>query len=153
MNYVARVKLEEVEDLVRAMMDGALGDKADVAIELIKRLCEEEVYFVESWHVYRVSQSVSAHDPLSLLYVVRMFRDAGIDVGVGRRVRDLPLPKVLICVSEFYLGRRLGWWRLLVKPKKGLRVEYPCEVKWEDNSIVVVDRQALAEVLGDGCQA
>jgi hypothetical protein len=118
------------------------GDKLDV-IEKVGKLNDYcDLYLIDSFHIRTIGQSI--HYPLKMLYLSRIVRENGLDGeivekcrGHGRGQRYVRLVRDLLYYYRF--------WSLVAKPKKNLKIDYPCDARIEDGFLVVIDRERLHE--------
>ncbi len=144
---LALVKLEEIEELFKLHY----GDECSKILKILREYCDDEAYLMmDSYFSIYMDTTPFYRCPLKILYLYRKLRDYGVDVDImvrRRRRGGSKLPRYLLNVRsiKFYGFNR--YWKLLLKPRKGLRIDYPCDIKFEDESIVIVDKEALRQVL------
>jgi hypothetical protein len=118
------------------------GDKSEI-VEKVGKIHEYcDLYLIDSFHIRTVGQSI--HYPLKMLYLSRIVRENGLDgevvekcMGYGKGQRYVRLVRDLL----YYYG----FWSLVAKPSKNLKVKYPCDARIEDGFLVIVDREKLHE--------
>ena len=147
---LVKVSLEDLEKVLEASnpMD------RDRIVEALRRLCDvEEIYLQKSGYKTPYGNAgLSIYYPLRMLYLVRRLRELDFwNVSIfekkDQRIKDAP--SLLISIDEGFYTPRDGYWKILVKPKKNLKVEYPCEAKWENGCIVIVDKSGLEKALAE----
>jgi len=117
-------------------------DKREI-VEKVGKLNDYcDLYLINDSHLRTIGQSI--HYPLKMLYLSRLASDCGLDGevvekcrGHGKGQRYVRLVRDLL----YYYG----FWSLVAKPKKNLKVKYPCDAKIEDGFLVVIDRERLHE--------
>jgi len=144
---LVRVSLRDLEPFLRITLAKDLFDRL---IEILRELCDPEEIYLQKWSFFSLysNAGLSIYHPLRHLYLVKKFRDRGLGKATifrqVKRVEGLPSMLVFSGVGFYALDE---YWEILVKPRRGLKIEYPCEARWEDGSIVIVDRTALREAL------
>ncbi len=144
---LVKISLEDLERLFAVDQVGY-----EKVMKVIRELCDpEEIYLQrhDSNSPYK-NAGLSPFHPLGMLYLVRKFRDLGLEkANVFKKmdydVRDTP--NLLVSTGESFYQPKVGYWKLLVKPKKDLKIEYPCEARWEDGNIVIIDEDGFEKVL------
>ena len=147
---LVRVRLEDLGRLLEATEH----ERRDRILRALEELCDPEIYLQADkygMHEPYRGAGLSAYYPLRALYLVRRLRDKGFSGAriVKRVSRVRGLPSLLVSIDESIYIPRSGHWKILVKPRRDLRVEYPCEARWDGGSIVVVDGNMLEGALAD----
>ena len=151
---LVRVSLSDLEALLE--FEQVSTEESERILGAIRDLCDpDEIYLYrrEDRYPTYLGAGASIHYPLKVLYLVRSLRDRGFRgariykrcariLGVSRQP-----PSLLVCLGEVIHICDFGGWRILVKPRRDLEVEYPCEARLEEGSIVIVDREALEDAL------
>jgi len=151
---LVRVSLSDLKALLE--FEQVSTEESERILGAIRDLCDpDEIYLYrrEDRYPTYLGAGASIHYPLKVLYLVRSLRDRGFRgariyrrcariLGVSRQP-----PSLLVCLGEVIHICDFGGWRILVKPRKDLKVEYPCEARLEEGSIVIVDREALEDAL------
>jgi len=144
---LVRVSLRDLEPFLRITLAKDLFDRL---IEILRELCDPDEIYLQKWSLFSPysNAGLSIYHPLRHLYLVKKFRDRGLrNAKIFRqvkRVEGLPSMLVFSGVGFYALDE---YWEILVKPRRDLKIEYSCEARWEDGSIVIVDRTALREAL------
>lgn len=151
---LVRVSLPDLEALLE--FEQVSTEEPEKILGAIRDLCDpDEIYLYrrEDRYPTYLGAGASIHYPLKVLYLVRSLRDRGFrGARIYRRcARILEVsrqpPSLLVCLGEVIYIYDFGGWLILVKPRKDLKVEYPCEARLEEGSIVIVDREALEDAL------
>jgi hypothetical protein len=117
-------------------------DKREI-VEKVRKLNDYcDLYLINDSHLRSIGQSI--HYPLKMLYLSRLASEYGLDgeiveksMGYGKGRRYVRL------VRDFLYYH--GFWSLVAKPSKNLKVKYPCDARIEDGFLVIVDREKLHE--------
>jgi len=140
---------------LRKMLEAVEPSRRERILNALEELCDpDEIYLQRHWYGVREpysSAGLSAYYPLKTLYLVRRLRDKGF-LGASILKRDSRVrgaPSLLVSIDESVYIPGCGYWKILVKPKRGLKVEYPCEARWDGGSIVVVDTSRLEKALAE----
>jgi len=111
-----------------------LSEDADPELlEKVRRFYEEYcegLYLVNESYCSSVSPSI--YHPLRLLYLSHLARRSGLDGAIIRHGKEF----YVRIVRNIYC--RIGYWSLVVKPRKDLRVDYPHEAKFEDGYLLII---------------
>jgi hypothetical protein len=109
-------------------------------VDVVKRYCGE--LYLADYHKYIYVDPELSLPPLNILYLSRILRTHGFS---GRIIKSRsPQARkcyVMILEEQFSINGRL--YSLTARPKKNLKVKYPCDAKIEDGCLVVIDRNAL----------
>ncbi|MCL7384445.1 MAG: hypothetical protein LZ174_09180 [Thaumarchaeota archaeon] len=136
------------EDIVKISFEKLLriidiqGDKPDIVEKVGKIHDYCEIYLIDDSHLRTVGQSI--HHPLRMLYLSRIARENGLDGEVVEKCRGYGKGRRYVMLVRdlcFYHG----FWSLVAKPSKNLKVKYPCDARIEDGFLVIVDRERLHE--------
>jgi hypothetical protein len=113
-------------------------------VDVVKRYCGE--LYLADYHKYIYVDPELSLPPLNILYLSRILRTHGFS---GRIIKSRsPQARkcyVMILEEQFSINGRL--YSLTARPKKNLKVKYPCDAKIEDGCLVVIDRNALESAL------
>ena len=90
----------------------------------------EGLYLVNESYCSAVSPSI--YHPLRLLYLSHLARRSGLDGAIIRHGKEF----YVRIVRNIYC--RIGYWSLVARPKKSLKVEYPYEARVEDGCLLII---------------
>jgi len=114
-------------------------------------------YIYDGLHYSYVGLGTSYKHPLRILYLLRLLEDEGVEARiVGRKVDVKSLPRIAVRIDRWIYPRSRMATRplcLILVPKRGLKIEYPCEIGFEYGCIVAVDRGILSKAFGGGVDA
>lgn len=147
---LVKVGLEDLERIFEAINRSGYEE----VMKAIRELCDpDEIYLQRQGYnsPYR-NAGLSPFHPVGMLYIVRRFRELGLGRAsvfkkADRKIRNTP--SLLVSTDEGFFPPKGGYWQILVKPKRGLEIEYPCEARWEDGNIVIIDRKRVEEALAE----
>jgi hypothetical protein len=118
------------------------GDKPEI-VEKVGKLNDYcDLYLIDSSHIRTIGQSI--HHPLRMLYLSRIVRENGLDGEVVEKCMGYRKGQRYVRLVRDFLYY-YGFWSLVAKPKKNLKVKYPCDARIEDGFLVIVDRERLHE--------
>ncbi|MCL7384726.1 MAG: hypothetical protein LZ174_10615 [Thaumarchaeota archaeon] len=119
------------------------GDVKPDVIEKVGKIHDYcDLYLINSSYIRAIGQSI--HHPLRMLYLSRIARENGLDGEVVEKCRGYGKGRRYVMLVRdlcFYHG----FWSLVAKPSKNLKVKYPCDARIEDGFLVIVDRERLHE--------
>ena len=147
-NDLAVVKLEELGEIIELYY----SEEGLRILKILREYCDDEAYLmIDSYFSLYRDARLSHRYPLKILYLYRKLEEYGVDVDImikkWESESENKLPRYLLDVKSIRFYGFNDYWKLLVKPKKDLRIDYPCDIKFEDESIVIVDREALRRAL------
>jgi len=130
---VVKISLEKLLRIVDVQ-----GGKPEI-LEKVRKIHDYcDLYLINDSHLRTIGQSI--YHPLRMLYLSRIARENGLDgevvekcMGHGKGQRYVRLVRDLL----YYYG----YWSLVAKPSKNLKVKYPCDARVEDGFLVIVDRE------------
>ena len=145
---LVKVSLEDLERIFEAFNRAGY----EKVMKVIRELCDpEEIYLQrQDYNSPYKNAGLSPFHPLGMLYLVRKFRDLGLEKANVFKKMDYDVrgtPSLLVWTDEGFFPPREGYWQILVKPRKDLKIEYPCEARWEDGNIVIIDEDGFEKVL------
>jgi hypothetical protein len=116
-------------------------DKREI-VEKVGKLNDYcDLYLIDDSHLRSIGQSI--HHSLKMLYLSRLASECGLDGEVVEKCRGHGKGRYVRLVRDLCFYH--GYWSLVAKPKKNLKVKYPCDAKIEDGFLVIIDRERLHE--------
>jgi hypothetical protein len=129
-----------VEEVLRILREESPSIDLDKLSGVVEKYCGD-VYLLRA-SSYRIVPP-SPDIPLGILYLSRILRKHGLAGTMvrmkgkkGRGDKYVLLAANICCVDWVF-------YSLAAKPRKDLKIEYPCDAKLEDGCIVIVDRESL----------
>ena len=113
---------------------------------LIREYCDpDEIYLVRACFGALKLEGRSPYHPIKLLYLARRAMDAGLGEVRIARIRGVKGKGVFL--YNVYPPTIPDIYAIIVKPRKDLEIEYPCEVEIEDGTIIVIDREKIQKIV------
>jgi len=118
------------------------GDKPEI-VEKVRKLNDYcGLYLINDSHLRSIGQSI--HYPLKMLYLSRLASECGLDGEIAEKSMGYGKGRRYVRLVRDFLYYH-GFWSLVAKPSKNLKVKYPCDARIEDGFLVIVDREKLHE--------
>jgi hypothetical protein len=143
-------------DELKQVLDSNEFEDSEEIVEVAERYCEK-IYLVDELYnnvcYSYVGAGRSYRHPLRLLYLLRVLQDRGVQARIAKRDFDEEsLPRIAVRIDRVVYSRVdergiVPSFFIILMPKKGLNVEYQCDVRLEDGYVVSMDRKALSEAL------
>jgi hypothetical protein len=136
---VVKISFEKLLQIIEII--DVQEDKREIVEKIGKIHDYCELYLINESHLRSIGQSI--HYPLKMLYLSRLASEYGLDGEIVEKCRGHGKGRYVRLVRD--LLYYYGFWSLVAKPKKNLKVKYPCDAKVEDGFLVVIDREKLHE--------